>query len=901
MRNNIFKVIEDARDVTNAIVLTHNIDFIFIQSVVLPALRKCGSPALTIFADAHCAEQAYQQQALVLNSLGLRYRVVPVAMKTGFRFHPKAILLSSKKQATLLVGSGNTTFGGWRENGEIWFRYDTEVDGTGPHAAFREYLREVLELTAHSRESVTREIEEAFDTENRGWAASMEPATGILGRAGQGKSLLDRMGEVIGDRKADHVYVCTPYFDADAEALTTLAARFRVDHSTVLVKSGRTNLIQSAADKLGPGFRLKRATFEHQENTGPEQNQVTRETLLHAKFYAFRCGLDVVVFAGSANCSRAALTIPGSDGNAELMSTKTLTSDEFERDFLSELVIKEVPPQLAVDIQEPPSLEEEDFIHIHTARMIPGTISVAFYCSSGITLQSASVDKTPLKPEEMGLGWARFRTTQSQPLTILLVGRKDEKEFLSPLHWIDNEAALGVSARFRSLGDSIRKIGQSREWGIGAWSEVLTELYKHLEYMPKGVTKPKASFHGNGSDSPCSATFTWRDVFSEDYGLPVHSFISNLPFGMEPQIGGLKSLLLRWFGIEEPGALGETEDGTAEPVSPPSAGLSEEEPTDLIEEPPPPKPPQRPPAPASATERKRALKLVGQVAARLASEAYVLERPPAMLSADLKITSVVLRIALGNGWITQEEFFKTTLEIWLPLFFNAAGGYEVGLLEFRHLNDSGAGGFVDTMRSAELSAALAAWALAVPAAEANAMHARFSLASALSVARLPWLWQTGEVQEIARQVAGVLAHASGSLRPNGRQIESQWLTLIRRGYALSQLEPIVAEMKIGELSTRIKRSRVYAGELLWQKPVGFCVAGADCHRTADDKCVVLQLQRGDAKKTFKGDFLIPLAELVDDKVINDQRLSANARREISEMARELRTGLQNLSQEASNS
>jgi hypothetical protein len=108
-------------------------------------------------------------------------------------------------------------------------------------------------------------------------------------------------------------------------------------------------------------------------------------------------------------------------------------------------------------------------------------------------------------------------------------------------------------------------------------------------------------------------------------------------------------------------------------------------------------------------------------------------------------------------------------------------------------------------------------------------------------------------------------------------------------------------MKIGELSTRIKRSRVYAGELLWQKPVGFCVAGADCHRTADDKCVVLQLQRGDAKKTFKGDFLIPLAELVDDKVINDQRLSANARREISEMARELRTGLQNLSQEASNS
>ena len=894
MREDVLKVIENAKDITNAIVLTHNIDFIFVQSVVLPALRKCGSPALTIFADAHCAELAYQQQAPVLNSLGLRYRVVPIAMKTGFRFHPKAILLSGVKQAILLVGSGNSTFGGWRENGEVWFRYDTEVDGTGPHGAFRDYLREIVDLTAHSKEPITREIEEAFDSEARGWASAMTPASEILGRAGQGKSMLDRMRETLGDRKADHLVVCAPYFDAGAEALTKVAEEFGVNHTTVLVQSGRTNLPQSAADKLGPKFTVKNATFEHREKVADEQSKVTRVALLHAKFYAFHCGPEIVMFAGSANCSRAALTIPGSQGNAELMSSVTLSSGEFTREFLSELVVEDIAPQLAVDTAEPPVLEEGCFIKIQAARMTAGLIHVTFQCSQGAVIQRALVDKTVLNPQEIGSGWVRFQTTQHHPLTILLVGRNETKELHSPLHWIDNEAALSVSARGRSLGDSIRSIGQSREWGIGVWGEVLTELYKHLEYMPKGAPKPKVSHQGSINENQRSAKFTWQDVFSKDYGLPVQSALYSFPIGVNQQVGGLKNLLLKWFGIEAVGPVEGAGQGDEDSTSQLAIGLTEEEePTDVVK-PLPPKPPQLSPALLNTSERKRALKLVEQVADRLASEVYLLERSPEMLSADLKVTAVLFRVAVGNGWITEEEFFNATHKIWLPLFFNAAPGYNVGWLELRHLTDPNPERFADAMCSPELSAALASWALAAPTIPASAMHARFSLASALSVARLPWLWQTGGIQEIGNQVAEVLAYASGNMYPDWTQIEARWLTLIRRGCALNQLERIVWEMKVGTVAARITRSKVYAGELLWQKSVGFCVAVADSGRTENDKCDVLQLQRGDAKKTFRGDFLIPLAELVNDNVINDQRLSTDARGEIAEMTKELRAGLQNL-------
>ena len=44
MREDVLKIVTRAKDVTNAVILTHNIDFVFMQSVVIPALRKCGSP-----------------------------------------------------------------------------------------------------------------------------------------------------------------------------------------------------------------------------------------------------------------------------------------------------------------------------------------------------------------------------------------------------------------------------------------------------------------------------------------------------------------------------------------------------------------------------------------------------------------------------------------------------------------------------------------------------------------------------------------------------------------------------------------------------------------------------------------------------------------------------------------
>ena len=55
MRRNVLEwICGTMADATSAIVLTHNIDFLFLQSIVRPRLRQSGHPKLTVFADAGC-------------------------------------------------------------------------------------------------------------------------------------------------------------------------------------------------------------------------------------------------------------------------------------------------------------------------------------------------------------------------------------------------------------------------------------------------------------------------------------------------------------------------------------------------------------------------------------------------------------------------------------------------------------------------------------------------------------------------------------------------------------------------------------------------------------------------------------------------------------------------------
>ena len=124
----MLKIVAEHDATTQMVILTHNIEFLFIESLLLTAARKGGNPSLTVFADAQCAAGSYVRERQQLTQLGRRYRVTPVQMQPGFRFHPKALFLSGPESATLIVGSGNLTFGGWQDNAEVWCQFRPTKD-----------------------------------------------------------------------------------------------------------------------------------------------------------------------------------------------------------------------------------------------------------------------------------------------------------------------------------------------------------------------------------------------------------------------------------------------------------------------------------------------------------------------------------------------------------------------------------------------------------------------------------------------------------------------------------------------------------------------------------------------------------------------------------------------------
>ena len=172
----------------------------------------------------------------------------------------------------------------------------------------------------------------------------------------------------------------------------------------------------------------------------------------------------------------------------------------------------------------------------------------------------------------------------------------------------------------------------------------------------------------------------------------------------------------------------------------------------------------------------------------------------------------------------------------------------------------------------------------------------FDLACAIGVARLPWLWQTGGNQRIAKEMEELLALTSRGDDLDLRSTDSRWRALIRRGCALSQLERAIAAVEFGELCGRIKRGKVVAGELLWQRwgkdSAGYCVATEDCERVKGKNATVRVLQQAaGGQKRYSGPYLVPVAGLLDERVLGDTVIQPKARRELLEWIDELRLGL----------
>lgn len=851
MRSDLIETISGCKDLTNVIVLTFNIDLIFVETVLLRALRKCGHPSLTIFADAEEVSRTFDAQGRWLSSIGRRFRVVPVPMHRGYRFHPKAVLVSGPEEAELFVGSGNLTFGGFRQNDEVWTSFSSREDGTGPMTAFQDMLSACMRRS-NATHGVRREINEAYDAATRSWAAEKAKADGLIWRVGEGPSLLDQMASVVGDRPISRVLICSPYYDERGVGLRGVADHWPRATIELLVQSGQTTLTRSAIDHARIQPKLLSV-----KSARPDGG----DAFIHAKCYALFSENAVLLFAGSANCTAAALGQSDGNGNAEMLAFQQLDITAFEEQVRSELQVVDETPVVPhqVDDNEVDDTENARIL-VLSASYAGGVLTISFSAHPGTRVDTCWVDSSAVALAMPVLPASNIIIPLTQlPRSIRLEGVADGERVLSRNHWVDHEFALSATSRKRKVVGAFEHGISPPNWSFGSWIEVLRLVSDHLHYEPEAVHEPHNAGHDNGNAE--EHVYSAADFFTDDYRLPNQRATRVVPHE-DDRILGLQRLLLEYFGIE-------TEDVPSQEQD--SNGLTGEEPVDGPETPVP-NVRQNPIGrrqhrELTEVEHKRACRIITNLIDRLTDEHFLQHRHQDLLANDLSIVAVLLIAGRNEGWLPTDLFFEWTHKVWTRLFFDhgpsrADNAAAAGWLERRSQQTVDLESFRRAVGTVSLSAALAMWAFTCPDVAPKPEKVRFALATRMAVARLPWLWNLHRIHEVAAEIdriasrTGWLGHGTGT---DWNDIVTCWDQMFGEGRALARLEDVLADRTVEGWRSDIKRGKIEAGTLLWQGPLGFCVVKLSSgYQPKDNGAVSVLPLRARQEAKLTASFVLPV-------------------------------------------
>jgi len=844
MRRNVLEwICGTMTDATSAIVLTHNIDFLFLQSIVRPRLRKSGHPKLTIFADASCASGSYQQQRLLLDGLGRHYRVAQVDMGVGRRFHPKAILLAGPTKAALAVGSGNLTHGGWSANYEIWASYESDDDGLPAISAFRDYLRTVVGMVPQS-ESLSEETFAAFDATTNPWAADLPEPEGLYGIPSN-RPLLETMVDLAGG-DVQKVTVCAPYYDPDGEALAELSGRFTTPIKTLLQKN-HVGLSDSAASALP-------------QNTELLSVDVDPSRFIHAKLYGFHRTDSTLLFAGSANVSRAALMAGDGWGNAELIAAQTIPSEQAD-ELLSDLVVLDEAPDFP---ETPPSDEWEVLtkpLRIVAARFANGVLEIAFKSDGEIARMFIEMDDGTRQQcsDLTDNGRARVRLVKCPKSVRLHCSLKSGEDVSSEPSWVDNEDSLGISVPERRIAAKLAEAAEAGSLSASGMFEILQLLHQHLQQPVKRPAHSRSQ-EDDKATRP-GQTYNIEDVFSDGFGRPRSDPTVQLPGGFR------ESDFLRAFsayftvgGPEDPDeghphsdGQPPTEDSQVDDHDPEEIGddKAREELEQLQA--------KRRRSEEADRLRKKLLAALENVISAMGAEEFVASRPPERLGADIAATALLLRKGLSDEIITEEDFAEVTKRLWIVLFFGSKDELSVFQRHREACSPAEWETFEAAVSSPRLTAALTLWCF--PDWGRDSTDAiRFKFSAMLLAGRLPWLVAGGTVEEIHGELRRLARAMPGSA--GFETLVMAWTNWIQAGIAFQEFERAVATWSAKELAELVTVEKACRGELLWQAGQ-FCVSDADYRREPKAKAVVHPLAKSAPLKIL-GSWLVPVSALLSD-------------------------------------
>lgn len=351
------------RSVTALWATTYSVDLALFSEFLLPRL---GDPPLnvTVLADyerlAASLARIPPERADTLATVNRRWLLRGV--QAGGAFHPKTYLSATSRKATLLVGSGNLSVDGLDEGREVFttFRSGTPV-GDQALATWETWMRRLVQMVGD-----TTLAERFQDLGQRMPEPSADPAPGpspLLHNldsaiAGQLADIVRNEGD------AEELLLAAPFYDADAVATGTLLDTIRPRRVTLFVTGTTSVNGESLARRLtASGAKVTVMAYE------PDQ-------FVHAKLVGVITGRGSWLLSGSANLSRAALTLtPRTHGNVELAVLTRMDPDALRAVFVPpevEAVPSSIERLSSLDLWEEPAPElDQPLVRLTAVTALP--------------------------------------------------------------------------------------------------------------------------------------------------------------------------------------------------------------------------------------------------------------------------------------------------------------------------------------------------------------------------------------------------------------------------------------------------------------------------------------------------------------------------------------------------
>jgi HKD family nuclease len=865
MLNDVIKQVSQLKNINHVVILTHNIDFLFLQSILLNALKSCGHPSLTVFADAQCVRETFPIQAKLISGLGSRFRVIPVTMHPGYRFHPKAIFLAGDSDATLFVGSGNLTFGGLRQNAEIWKKFDTNAGDFAEINSFRQYLESLTNRVALG-DRVRDELFQIYAGNDNEWVNSLAGEGNLISRVSGEPTIFQQIKNALPQQTFTKITVITPYFDEKAEAIIAISESFPSVPINVLIQSKRSTLLKEAADKLPEKISIKNIEFKRENHDS--------EPFLHAKMFAFFTPDEVWVFAGSANSSKAALLSEGQYGNAEMMAYEAMSHSVFEESVLTEILINDDAPEL---------ISKEDLHDENQPNNHGGFITAARFENFKIDVvyklpQEARITNLLLNDENY-----EFETTSNnqlvaksdlKPETIQIIFDHDGLQYKTPLMWVDDEVALSSTSKGRDLLDRVRTHARANKpIQLEDWSLIAELFAKDFSYKtPRELRMQNAGMPRDDSNN--TKYVPKQDIFSNSYESMIQTAKPSRLGGEDVNIFALISNV---YGKEF-----QTSEVSVENNSPTQSthtkgksdnvldneDVDQQENIDITGHVSPP-----PEEPISKNQIKKAHAAAEAIRLGLTNDELLAIRQPSRLAKDIQIAGLLLRKALSKNWISKEQFFDISLDVWSSLFLTTKNSPGVGWVSLRYRDAHDKDIFIASLRSPELSAVLYVWLKAIDFSKLTDIRSKRFYASVLmSIGRCQWLWY----DEIDNEkffnhleriyIESPCDESSDFLLGD---IQKERLLLLKQATSLARLESVISRegLNPSEIKSILQTRTIEEGELLWQgSKRGLCITAESSYKKENVKC--FSLQEANSEVHFRSNLLIPLIDLLHSSILS---------------------------------